>query len=276
MRSGPTGHATHMTTLADTARRAHRSDEVSWLAKAGLASQGLIHILIGVIALQIAFGNSGGRADAPGAFASLADSSFGRLVLVALALGCVAYAIWRGLEGAVGRRENDGAERTAKRATSLFLAAVYLVFAVLIVLVLNGGGSASGNAEQSTTARVLQESGGRLLVGAVGLAIIGVGALLVYRGATRKFREHLDARAGGLVDTLGVAGNIGRGVVIALAGIFLGKAALESDAGEARGLDATLRELADQSYGTVMLTLAAIGLLAYGAFSLCEVRFRRT
>lgn len=268
-----------MTTLADTARRAHRSDEVSWLAKAGLASQGLIHVLIGVIALQIAFGSSGQSADAAGAFDTLADDSLGRVVLVLLAIGCVAYAIWRGLEGAVGRRDCDGAERVVKRATSLFLAVVYLGFAAAIVRQLDGGGSGSGGSrttEQSTTARIMQESGGRSLIGALGLAIVVVGAVLVYRGATKKFREHLDPQAGPVVDGLGMAGNIGRGLVIALAGLFLVKAAVEFDAGEARGLDATLRELADQSYGPILLVLAALGLLAYGAYSFCEVRFRRT
>ena len=74
---------------------------------------------------------------------------------------------------------------------------------------------------------------------------------------------------------IGVVGHAARGIVFALVGIFLLRAAWQYDAQEAIGIDGALRKVADAPYGPVLLGLVAAGLLAYGAFCVIQARYRR-
>ena len=73
---------------------------------------------------------------------------------------------------------------------------------------------------------------------------------------------------------LGLVGLVGRGLVLALLGVFLLIAAIRFDAKEAKGLDAALQTLAQQPYGVVALLTATVGLLAYGLWSYVEAAYR--
>jgi type IV secretory pathway VirB2 component (pilin) len=64
-------------------------------------------------------------------------------------------------------------------------------------------------------------------------------------------------------------------VVFALAGALVIEAAVKSEPSKARGLDKALRTLRDQPYGKVALFAAAIGLIIFGVYGLCEARWRR-
>jgi hypothetical protein len=53
-------------------------------------------------------------------------------------------------------------------------------------------------------------------------------------------------------------------------------AAIRSNLGEAGGLDAALRTLAGQPFGTVLLIAVAIGLAAFGVYCFAAARSHRT
>src|SRR5579859_1185580 len=56
--------ARHRTgTVRFAARRAGHSKYVDWLARAGFGARGLMYVLIGVLAIEVAFGNGGHKAD---------------------------------------------------------------------------------------------------------------------------------------------------------------------------------------------------------------------
>ena len=74
---------------------------------------------------------------------------------------------------------------------------------------------------------------------------------------------------------VGSLGLLSRFVVFSLIGVFVAKAAYEYEPSEAIGLDGALRELAQTSYGPVLLFVVAAGLVCYGLFSLVEARYRR-
>ena len=127
---------------------------------------------------------------------------------------------------------------------------------------------------------MLSHAGGRFLVGAVGLAAVAVGVVLAVRALQRKHVEKLEHyrmpdSARGPATHVGTAGLLGRGLVVVLIGAFLVQAAVEADADEARGLDAALQELAGRPYGTVLLAVAVVGMLAYGLWSCVEAAYRR-
>jgi hypothetical protein len=69
-------------------------------------------------------------------------------------------------------------------------------------------------------------------------------------------------------------GNAARGVILGLIGLFLVRAAVRFDPHQAVGVDGALHQVAARPYGWLGLTLAALGLLAYGLFSFVEARWR--
>ena len=75
--------------------------------------------------------------------------------------------------------------------------------------------------------------------------------------------------------TVGVLGHLARMVVFGLIGVFLFKAAWEFDPKEARGLDGALLEVAQASYGGLLLGTVAVGLIAYAVYCFVQARYRR-
>lgn len=99
-------------------------------------------------------------------------------------------------------------------------------------------------------------------------------------GARTKFEEHLDLSelgpgARSTLVNLGKVGYLARGIVFTLVGILVVAAAVTFDPDKARGMDAALRQVAAQPYGPWLLSLMALGLMCFGAYSLAESRYRR-
>lgn len=114
----------------------------------------------------------------------------------------------------------------------------------------------------------------------VGLIVIGVAGYLFHRAYTADFQKNLDLRELGAqarqgIIALGRVGYAALGVVSGIVGVFLIIAAQRHNAGASKGLGGALRELAQQPYGHLLLGIVAIGLIAYGFFSLAQARYRR-
>jgi hypothetical protein len=261
-----------------TARQAEQSKPVEGLARLGLAARGLVYVVIGLLAAQVALGR-GGEADRNGALAAIKKQPFGEVLLVVLAIGFTGYAAWRLLEAAVGHTDSDpGVKRVGKRLGSGARGVLYASFAVTTVRFLTSGGG-SGDKTKPMTARAMAMTGGQLLVGLVGAAVIGGGLFMAYRALKKKFMDKLDLQSASgttrtVAERLGLTGLLGRGLVFCLIGGFLVEAAVTFDPAKAKGLDAALKTLAQQAYGTVLLLVAAVGLLAFGAWSFVEARYR--
>jgi hypothetical protein len=269
--------ATTTQDVTRTAQEVRESEPVGWLARFGFAGRGLVYLVLGVLAVQVAVGHSA-RADKNGALASIKDKPFGSVLLVVLAISFAGYAVWRLLDGVVGHREEDGAKRLGKRVASFARGLVYagLAFTTARFVVSPAGGDKT----EPLTARVMGMTGGRTVVGLVGAGLVVGGLYMAYRGVREKFLKRLDlASAGpalrGAVKAIGVVGLVGRGLVLALVGGFLVQAAWTFDPDKAKGLDASLKSLADAPFGRVLLALAAVGLLAFGLWSWVEARYRR-
>jgi hypothetical protein len=265
---------------ADTARRAAESKWIERTARVGLAARGLVYVLIGILALQIAFVDRAERADQQGAFQTLAQNGFGKLVLWLVIIGFVGYGLWQATEAAWGhRRERDDRKRTANRIESAVKAVIYLVLAVVAFRVVTGS-STGGQGGEQVTAKLLQLPGGQVLVGLGGVVIVAAAIVLAWRGLRTKFEEHLNLSelgpgARSAVVNLGRVGYIARGVVFTLVGILVVAAAVTFDPDKARGMDAALRQVAARPYGPWLLGVMALGLLCFGAYSFAESRYRR-
>lgn len=246
----------------------------------GLAAKGVSYVIVAVIAIKVAL--AGGRAeDRDGALQALADETFGWALLLLLAAGFGGYALWR-FACAFGDRDDHGDDATglAKRAGDFAKGLLYLGLAATAILVLTGARQGRGSGEEDeATAAALDLPLGRWIVGAVGLAVVGAGLFNGVRALTATFRK--DLRTGMMrqaeerwYTALGVFGHLARGVVFALIGVFLLRAAWEHDPDEAIALDGALRKLAGEAYGPFLLGTVACGLLAYGLFCFVQARYR--
>jgi amino acid transporter len=261
------------------ARRASDSQGARGLARAGLTARGVLYILIGWVAILVAFGKtSGNQANQAGALHLLARQPFGLVLLWLLGIGFAGYALWRFSEAAFGvAGEGTGA---GPRLKSLVRGLVYAFFAYLTFEIIAGTAGNSAKKQQDLTAKVMHDPGGQVLVGIVGAVIVVIGVALVVEGLRRKFLKDLQTsrmspRTRRVVEWLGTVGIIARGVVFALAGILVIDAAVTYKPAKAGGMDKALLTLRDQPFGQVLLILAALGLIIFGVYGLCEARWRK-
>jgi hypothetical protein len=134
------------------AKQAGDSASLGVLARGGLIAYGLVHLLIGWLALQIAWGASGSKsADTSGALRTLADQPFGKVLLWLVAVGLVALALWQASEAIWGYRNSDGAKRVRKQVTSGAKAVIYAALGVSAALVALGSGSSSAHSQEQAT-----------------------------------------------------------------------------------------------------------------------------
>jgi hypothetical protein len=267
----------------DALERAARSTWLERLARAGLVARGLIYGVVAVLAVKVAQGHREARADKQGALRTVVHQPLGRVLVLLLAVGFAGYALWRFVEAAVGPPdERDRRKATVKRFGYAARGVLYGFFfgsAVKLFLWSNKT-AASENAEADWTGRVLNWPGGTWLVQAVGLAVVAGGAYIGWRGLSGKFRKRLKSLEMGpavshWVRAIGTVGMVARMLITVTIGVFLIAAAREHNPGQAVGIDGTLKRLADRSFGPWLLTLVAVGLGAYGLYSLAEARYRR-
>lgn len=254
---------------------------VERLARAGLVTRGLLYLLVGILALQVARGHKSENPDNHGALAALARQPLGKLVLAGVAVGFLAYAAWR-LADAIFDADGEGSDVSgwAKRAADLARGLLYLGFFVTAVRLITGSSGEDQTKESDITAAVLRAPLGRVVVVLVGLAIIGGGLWNGWRAVSRKYRKKLRTwemnegtrKAVTVVATIGMAARM---VVFLLIGTFLVRAAVRYDASQAVGVDGALLRLADRPYGPALLALVASGLFTFGLYSFVEARYRR-
>ncbi|GAA2705013.1 DUF1206 domain-containing protein [Actinoplanes palleronii] len=262
------------------ASRAADSKPLEYLARGGFVGYGIIHLLFAWIALQVAFGGSGKESDQSGALQELAGQSYGKALLVAIVIGLVAMAIWQLFEAAVGESGEQTKGAIAERVLSGIRAVLYLYLAWVAVKVIQGAKSSMGDNSESKSAGLMQSSGGRWLVGFIGLVVLGVGIGMAVYGLTRKFAKHLNtqqmpAATRQPIIRLGMAGYAAKGVAYTIAGILVVAAAVTFDADKARGLDAALKTLAGHPWGVWLLALIAVGIAAFGAYCFAQAKYRK-
>jgi len=266
------------TPVTRKARRASDSPAAHFLARAGLTARGVIYILVGVVAVLVALGQSSREADQSGALQLLAGKSYGLIALWLLGIGFAAYSLWRLSEAAFGvTGEPPGA---GPRLKSLARSVVYAGLAYLTFEVISGTGSSQRQRQQDVTGTVMQHPAGRWLVGIAGLIVVICGLALVVEGVRKKFMKYLrtaemSPRMRRVVKVLGMTGTIARGLVFALVGVLVVDAAITHKASESGGIDKALLTLRNQPFGEFLMLAAALGLVVFGVYGLCEARWRK-
>lgn len=253
--------------------------------RAGLVVRGVLYLVSALLTIRIALGSAPSE-EGPGkqgAIRSVAEQPFGRILVLGVAVGLAGYAIWRFIAAATYEADPDesDAKALAKRVGYVGRGVIYLAaLGTALSLVIGGTKSdGGGSGDGQNTERVFDLPLGRWIVLAVGVGFLVAAAYNAYRAVTLKYREKWDdsfspdeRRLATIVSSAGLFGHM---LVFALVGFFLTRAAIEYDPNEPEGLDQAVRSIADASWGTSVLLLLAVGMVAYAAFSFIEARWRR-
>jgi hypothetical protein len=254
--------------------------EFKWLARAGLVARGVSYGIVGILALQLAFDSGGKATTQRGALLTIAEQPFGRALLIAMVIGLAGYAFWRLVRAAIGHGTQDtdnAGERIAGAASGI----AYIALSVTAVKILIGANSGGGtNSPKRTTGGILDWTGGTTIIAAIGAILIGVALYQGYKGLSKKFLEDSNtaemSRDGQRAFTaIGVFGHLARMVVFGLIGYGLIRAAVTYDPRNAVGLDGALSQVADLSYGPLLLGVVAVGLIGFALYSIADARYRK-
>jgi hypothetical protein len=284
-----------MSEITQAARRAHQSDGFDVAIRIGFVAYGVVHVLVGWLALQVAFGERSQQASSTGAMHALASQPLGAALVWVVAIGLLALVVWRALEAWKSWRTEDGTDRVKSMAGDVLKGVIYAVLAFTALKTAigdttgGGGGGGGGKGGQgggggstdSLTAQLLAMPGGTILVGAVGLAVIGYAGYYVWQGWTDKFLEKLDgAPKRREVSTayrwLGRVGFVAKGIAIGVIGALFVYAAVTHDPKKSAGLDQALQEIAQQPFGQALLVAVAFGIACYGVFCFARARHHST
>ncbi len=241
-------------------------------ARLGYAANGLLNLVIGWLALQVAWGGGGEDASASGALRALAGTPLGGVLLWVLLVGFALLGLWQLTTAVLGGR-------TGERLKAAGKGVVYLALAVATFGVVGdpagSGSTGSGSGEAGWTADLMAQPWGRLLVGAVGIGVVAVGGYHVHKGWRRTFLRDLRGNPGPWTVRAGRLGYVARGIAFGVVGALLVTAAATADADRAPGLDGALQTLRDAPLGPWLLTLVALGFVAYGGYSFVRARLGR-
>lgn len=257
------------------------NDRMTMFARIGFAARGIVYILIGWFALDVA-ATGGETTDNQGALGTMATAPMGHVLLAICALGFIGYAIWRLTEAIIDP------ERRSRTLKGRFERAGYAVSGLSHIMLATAAarlalqpaaaqqGSPGDDSAQSWSAWLLQQPGGSLLLVLVGLIFFAVAAAQAIKAYKAQFKElGGDVPVPHYVRWVGRLGYAARALIFAIIGWFIIAAASSQDAGQAGGLGDALARLRAQQEGATLLSFVAVGLALFGVFSLIEARYRR-
>jgi hypothetical protein len=259
--------------VKQVARTSRNTAPLRFLARAGFAVNGVVNAIIGVIAIGIA-AKGGGSADQSGAFAAIAATPGGLVLLWVIMIALAALGVWY-LLGSFLVYGRDTKRRAAKRAVDIGKGVAYLLLASTAFGFVRGAGGNSASDAAGITAKLMATPGGIVLIVLIGLVFIGVGIYMARKGVTRKFERDISLPSGTLgtvVKAIGVFGYVARGIALFIVGVLFIVACATVDPSKATGLDGALKTLAALPFGQAILVIVGLGFIAYGIYSVLRAR----
>jgi hypothetical protein len=264
------------TDVKRTGQKAAYSPLMETLARVGYGVRGLIYIMMGLLALNVVFGKGGTPTDMQGAIDTIGKQPAGMVLLWVILIGLISYSLW-GVIRAVFDPLQKGHdwEGLLARGGFLFSAVSYALLILPTYGYISGVGSASqsGAGTQKLMASIMSSPWGHWAIGLIGLAVIGGGLQQIYEGFKSSFDKQfqpyeMTAQEVKWATQLGRFGTATRGFIFALVGGLLCLAAYQSNPNQAVGIDTALTTLIRQPFGVWLLGIVAVGLMAFGVYSM--------
>lgn len=255
---------------------------LEWAARAGYASRGFVYLSIGGLAASAAVELARSPTGARGAIAALAEWPLGQLWAALVAVGLAGFALWRGLQALFdadhqGNKPVALASRAGQAVSGLVYGALAWSTLELLDELEDFGEADEAQSAQRTAGELIELPFGNWLLLVVGLFVLGVGVA----GVVQAFRTDFGKRLGCKPETRRWAcwvGRVGygmRGLAFLPLGFILARAGWASRASEARNLGGALQAIEAQPFGSTVLFATGLGLVAFGAYAVCEAIWRR-
>jgi hypothetical protein len=257
-------------------------DLVETAARVGYGARGFVYLSVGGLILLAAVDLIGDAVGTKGALTWLAQRPLGRLWALLIGLGLAAFVMWRVLQ-AVFDADHEGrsSRGLGTRLSQMFSGLSYAALAVAAFSLVAGAPDNPARdgvvQSQAHAAAVLALPLGRWLLVAGGLAIFGVGVSNIVKAWREDFTEYLACsdRLCRRVAPLARTGHIARGLAYLPLASLIVRAGLDARASEVTSFGSALDAVERQPAGPWILAAAALGFIAFGAFSFIEARFRR-
>jgi hypothetical protein len=263
-------------------KQAAANPQLELLERLGYAVRGALYAVMGFLALRIAFAQPGGKAtDLSGSLVWLIGNPLGKLVLIVLIIGLIAYSIW-GFVRAIYDPLHRGRDAKGITARIGFVSSAlsYLAIAFFAFTILAGNGATTHDSTQKTISTLLANPAGGLITEVLGVIaiVIGIGQFVeAYRATFAR-----DLKSGEMSQSerelaigLGRFGMAARGVTFLVIGWFLIQAGIHHDPHEAHGFGGAFLFLLAQPYGRWLLGIVALGFIALGLHSFACARWVR-
>ncbi|MEQ8849966.1 DUF1206 domain-containing protein [Botrimarina sp.] len=271
------------TNAAAATGKEHATSAFEVCGRIGYATKGVVYLIVGGLAAAAAWGAGGQTTGSEGAIREIGQQPFGYALLWITAVGLAAYSIWRLVEAFYKSDAYNEHTSMIKRVGYTISAILYGMLAWKAAPIAAASSSTQGQgggSKQSLLGWLMSLSGGEWIVAAIGLAVIGYGIRLVYRGATEQFQEKYDSSRMSQTEqkVARLSGKIGlpaRGVTFGVIGIFIIIAAMTLDPSKVKGTGEALDVLARQPYGAWVLLFTALGLMCYAVFCFVQSRYRQ-
>lgn len=244
------------------------SRTLTTFTRLGFAVRGLLYLVIAWLIIR-----TGRTEDVSGALSYLGQGG-GRILLIVMAAGLIGYGLWRLADAALNIEGHEPDKKgLAKRIGAGASGAIHLFLAWQAISLVRGTARASGSgggAERGAET-ALSLPGGTAMLLIAALVLLGVGIFQLVKAAKASFCEHLEpqVRNEPWAKWAGRLGYSARGIVFLISGYFLLRAGLEAQASEAGGMEQALSWLTSP-----WDLIVALGLAAFGIYSLVEARYR--
>jgi hypothetical protein len=252
------------------------------LTRLGYGVRGLIYITMGLLAVQVALGKGGTLASPQGAIAAIGKQPAGLVLLWVVLLGLVSYSLW-GVVRAVFDPLHKGTDPKGLVTRFGFLVSAF-GYAIMIVptygYITGASQTANGSQTEKFTTSIMAMPWGRWAIGILGLAVLAGGLYQIYLAFSAAFERQfqtyaLSPKEVKVVTDVGRFGSAARGVVLAIVGGLITLAAYQHNPGQPIGMDTALATLMHQPYGIWLLGIVAMGLIAFGFYSMLSALWFR-
>jgi hypothetical protein len=251
------------------------------LARAGFLVKGVLYMVVGGLALQVAAREGGRVTGMGGALLTVVRQPYGRSLLLAAAIGLFGYATWRVLQGLLDPDGRGGDWRgLAMRAGFVARGAAYAMLGWQAFRLYRGLRVPSGIGERALALEAFRWPFGDWLVVLAGVGLIAFAVQQAYGAITNRLERNLDVdrmrrEAGDWAVSLSRFGVAARAVVFALLGWGIVVAGWFRNASTVGGTAASMRTLAAQpgELGRWLLGVVAAGFVAYGFYEIMHARY---
>ncbi len=257
-------------------------DWIAYYARFGYAAKGILYGVSGLLALLEALDISSGKTvGSTGVLKTIASQSYGRVMLVVLAVSLIGYVVWRFIQAFVDpEHSGQDAKNIVRRAGYACSGLVYAGVAFSAVSILMHFSSGEGKTAQEWALTVMEKPFGRWLVGAGGLFFFGMGCYYFYRAIKAEFRKQMKLHEMSNAEktwatVVGRAGISARGIVYVVIGVFVMKAAWRFDPSQIKTTEGALAVFNNNPADEIILSILGIGFIAYGVHMGFQARYRR-